>query len=69
MKVPTKFVVGEFDLVYHMAGAKEYIHEGGFQRDVPLLQEVVVMEGAAHFVNQERPNEINEHIYSFLKQF
>ncbi|XP_073303497.1 epoxide hydrolase 1-like [Primulina huaijiensis] len=67
--VPAKFIVGELDLAYHMPGTKDYIHGGGFKSDVPLLQETVVIEGAAHFVNQERPDEINEHIYTFLKQF
>lgn len=69
LKVPTKFIVGEFDLVYHIPGAKEYIHNGGFKNDVPLLEEVVVLEGAAHFVNQERPHEISKHIYDFIQNF
>ncbi|MCD7454625.1 Epoxide hydrolase 3 [Datura stramonium] len=69
VKVPTKFIVGEFDLVYHIPGAKEYIHNGGFKKDVPLLEEVVVLEGAAHFVNQERPDEISKHIYDFIQKF
>ncbi|KAL3812861.1 hypothetical protein ACJIZ3_014129 [Penstemon smallii] len=69
VKVPAKFIVGEFDLVYHVPGTKEYIHKGGMKKFVPLLQEVIVIEGGAHFINQERPDEINEHIYSFLKQF
>ncbi|PHT49049.1 hypothetical protein CQW23_13257 [Capsicum baccatum] len=68
-KVPTKFIVGEFDLVYHIPGAKEYIHNGGFKKDVPLLEEVVVVECAAHFVNQEKPDEINKHIYDFIQKF
>ncbi|XP_047268237.1 epoxide hydrolase A-like [Capsicum annuum] len=69
VKVPTKFIVGEFDLVYRIPGAKEYIHNDGFKKDVPLLEEVVVVEGAAHFVNQERPDEINKHIYDFIQKF
>ncbi|KAM3345225.1 hypothetical protein P3S68_024934 [Capsicum galapagoense] len=69
VKVPTKFIVGEFDLVYHIPGAKEYIHNDGFKKDVPLLEKVVVVEGAAHFVNQERPDEINKHIYDFIQKF
>lgn len=52
-----------------MLGAKEYIHNGGFKKYVPLLEEVVVLEGAAHFVNQERPDEINKHIYDFIQKF
>ncbi|XP_075516568.1 epoxide hydrolase 2-like [Primulina tabacum] len=69
VNLPVKFIVGEFDLVYHMPGVKEYVHNGRFKMDVPLLQEVVVVEGAAHFVVEERPDEISEHIYSFLKNF
>ena len=52
-----------------MPGKKEYIHNGGFQKDVPLLEEVVVMEGAAHFINQEKPDEISKHIYDFVQKF
>ncbi|KAH7859324.1 hypothetical protein Vadar_034628 [Vaccinium darrowii] len=69
VKVPTKFVVGGLDLVYNIPGAKEYIHGGGFKKYVPLLDEVVVMEGVAHFINQEKPDEINQHILDFFKKF
>ncbi|XP_059632752.1 uncharacterized protein LOC132275308 [Cornus florida] len=69
VKVPTKFVVGDLDLTYHMPGMKEYIHGGGFKKDVPLLQEAVVIEGAAHFINQEKPDEINKHILDFINNF
>ncbi|KAF3632487.1 putative eukaryotic translation initiation factor 2 subunit 3-like isoform 1 [Capsicum annuum] len=69
VKVQTKFIVGEFDLVYLTPGAKEYIHNGEFKKDVPLLEEVVVLEGAGHFVNQERLDEINQHIYDFIQKF
>ena len=67
--VPTKFMIGDLDLTYHMPGMKSYIHDGGFQKDVPLLEDVVVMEGVAHFINQEKPNETNECILEFLKKF
>ncbi|XP_031097183.1 uncharacterized protein LOC116001445 [Ipomoea triloba] len=67
--VPTKFIVGEQDLIYHLLGAKEYIHNGGFKNDVPLLVDVVVLEGVAHFLNQEAPEEVNNHIYNFIKKF
>ncbi|GAV66973.1 Abhydrolase_6 domain-containing protein [Cephalotus follicularis] len=68
IKVPVKFIVGTLDLGYHFPGAKEYIHNGDFKRDVPDLQ-VVVMEGVGHFVNQEKPEEVNAHIYDFIKKF
>ncbi|KAH7857172.1 hypothetical protein Vadar_009844 [Vaccinium darrowii] len=69
VKVPTKFIVGDLDLVYNIPGAKEYINNGGFKKDVPMLDEVIVMEGAAHFINQEKPDEINQHILQYIKNF
>lgn len=67
--VPTKFIVGDLDLVYHMPGTQEFIHNGEFQRLVPLLQEVVVMKDVAHFINEEKPDDINKHIFDFFQQF
>ncbi|KAJ8547411.1 hypothetical protein K7X08_010997 [Anisodus acutangulus] len=69
IQVPTKFVVGDLDLTYHVPGIKEYIHNGGFKKEVPNLQEVVVMEGVAHFINQEKPDETSAHIYEFIQKF
>nr|GMD76599.1 bifunctional epoxide hydrolase 2-like [Ipomoea batatas] len=69
VKVPTKFIVGDLDLVYHIPDAKEYIHSGGFKNDVPLLEDVVVLQGVAHFLNQEAPEEVNNHIINFLNKF
>ncbi|GMP56899.1 hypothetical protein CsSME_00021205 [Camellia sinensis var. sinensis] len=69
VKVPVKFIVGDLDLVYNVPGAKEYIHNDGFKKEVPLLDEVVVMEGVAHFLNQEKPDEINKHIVEFINKF
>ncbi|KAK3016340.1 hypothetical protein RJ639_005724, partial [Escallonia herrerae] len=69
VKVPVKFIVGELDLTYNAPGTKDYIHKGGFRKNVPLLQDVVVMEGVAHFLHEEKPDEINKHIHDFLKQF
>lgn len=69
MKLPVKFIVGDLDTVYTTPGIKEYVQSGGFKRDVPLLDEVVVMEGVGHFINQERAEEINSLIYDFIKKF
>lgn len=69
IKVPVKFIVGDQDLTYHFMGAKDFIGKGGFKKFVPLLQEVVVMEGVAHFINQEKADEINKHIYDFFQNF
>nr|XP_043610425.1 epoxide hydrolase A-like [Erigeron canadensis] len=67
--VPVKFIVGDLDLTYHFPGTKEYIHGGGFKEAVPGLEEVVVMEGVGHFINQEKSQEINYHIYDFITKF
>lgn len=69
IKVPVKFIVGDLDITYNIPGAREYIHNGGFKKHVPFLQEVVVMEGVAHFLNQEKPEEVSAHIYDFIKKF
>ncbi|KAG4183420.1 hypothetical protein ERO13_A09G109000v2 [Gossypium hirsutum] len=69
VKVAAKFVVGDVDLVYYMPGMKEYIHNGGFKKEVPMLEEVVVMEGVGHFIHMEKPDEINNLIYDFFHQF
>lgn len=69
VKVPVKFIVGDLDITYNTPGVKEYIHKGGLRRDVPFLQELVIMEGVAHFLHEERPEEISAHIYNFIKKF
>ncbi|KAJ4968517.1 hypothetical protein NE237_015218 [Protea cynaroides] len=69
VKVPVKFIVGDLDLTYNTPGAKGYIHGGGFKSDVPFLEDVVVMEGVGHFINEERSDEINTHILDFIKGF
>ncbi|KAL4588278.1 hypothetical protein LXL04_001161 [Taraxacum kok-saghyz] len=67
--VPVKFIVGDIDMTYNFPGIKEYIHAGGFKESVPRLEPVVVMEGVGHFINQEKPQEINNHIYDFITKF
>ncbi|WOL03289.1 bifunctional epoxide hydrolase 2 [Canna indica] len=69
VKVPVKFIVGDLDLTYHYPGIQDYLHKGGFKQDVPLLEEVVVLEGVAHFINQEKADEVTEHIYDFIRKF
>ncbi|KAK8661773.1 hypothetical protein V6N13_091368 [Hibiscus sabdariffa] len=69
VKVPVKFIVGDLDLTYNAPGVKDFVHKGGFKKYVPLLEEVVVMEGVAHFLHEEKPDEINKHIHHFLKKF
>ncbi|XP_073104838.1 epoxide hydrolase 2-like [Elaeis guineensis] len=69
IKVPVKFIVGDLDLTYHTPGIQDHIHKGGFKREVPFLQDVIVMQGVGHFINQEKPHEISDHIYEFIRKF
>ncbi|KAG9156722.1 hypothetical protein Leryth_024495 [Lithospermum erythrorhizon] len=69
IEVPAKFIWGDLGRAYHMIEVKYYIENGGFQRDVPKLEEIVLIKGAAHFIQQERVNEINKHIYDFIQKF
>ncbi|KAF7040927.1 hypothetical protein CFC21_050787 [Triticum aestivum] len=69
VQVPTKYIVGDGDITYNFEGIQEYIHGGGFKEDVPLLDEVVVIPGAGHFIQQERAQEVSDHIYDFIIKF
>ena len=64
-----KSIVGALDLTYHTPGIQDYIHEGGLKKNVPFLQDVVVMQGVGHFINQEKPREISDNIYEFIQKF
>ncbi|TVU43941.1 hypothetical protein EJB05_03362 [Eragrostis curvula] len=67
--VPTKFIVGDGDLTYHYPGIQDYINKGGFKAEVPLLEDVVVIPGAGHFIQQEKADEVSKHIYDFFAKF
>ncbi|KAE8678871.1 lipoamide acyltransferase component of branched-chain alpha-keto acid dehydrogenase complex [Hibiscus syriacus] len=69
IKVPVKFVMGDLDLVYTMPGMKDYIHKGGFKRDVPLLEEALVIEGVTHWIHLEIPDQINQLMFHFFSKF
>ncbi|KAJ1686010.1 hypothetical protein LUZ63_017400 [Rhynchospora breviuscula] len=69
INVPTKYIVGDVDLTYHYPGIQDFIHKGGLKTHVPLLEEPVVIKGAGHFIQQERAQEISDHIYEFIKIF
>ncbi|KAK3417977.1 hypothetical protein EUGRSUZ_H03957 [Eucalyptus grandis] len=69
IRVPAKFIVGDLDLTYTSPGAKDYIHRGGLKKYVPFLEDVVVMQGVAHFIHEERPQEVTHHIHDFFGKF
>ncbi|CAI0474026.1 unnamed protein product [Linum tenue] len=67
--VPVKFIAGELDLTLKFPGTEEYIEGGRFKEEVPLLEEIVVLKGVGHFLNEESPEEVTKHIFDFFSQF
>lgn len=59
---PSLFIVGERDPVRHYAGR----HEKGLGDWLTDLRGQVVIEGAGHWVQQERPDEVNRLLLDFL---
>ena len=58
--VPVKLIIADLDITYNAVGAKDYIHKGGLKRDVPSLEELVVMEGVGHFIVEEKSDDEEE---------
>lgn len=68
--VPVKFIVGDLDLTYNSPGMQDYIHKGGLKKYVPLLDDdVAVMKGVGHFINEEKPHQVTAYIDEFFKKF
>jgi pimeloyl-ACP methyl ester carboxylesterase len=62
IRVPAAFVVGDRDPVHHYAGQ----HEAGLKDWAPDLRTQVVVPGAGHWIQQERPDEVNQLLLEFL---
>lgn len=60
---PTLFVAGEIDAVVLMYG--EQIKT--LEQNIPNLKKKVMIPGAGHWIQQERPNEVNALLIEFLK--
>ena len=68
MEVPVKFIVGDIDMTYNSVGIQNYIHKGKFKKDVPHPENVIIMPGVWHFLHEEKPDEINQHIHDFFRR-
>lgn len=66
--VPAKLIVGDKDIGFDCWGTEKYIKSDEFKKLVPGV-EVVVLEGGHHFIHQEKPLEVSNHILSFLRKF
>ena len=61
--VPALFMVGEHDPTRHYTGTQE----AEMADWVPDLRSHVVVPGAGHWLQQERPETVNEALLGFLK--
>jgi pimeloyl-ACP methyl ester carboxylesterase len=63
LRQPALFVAGEKDVVGKMIPGG-YAHAGMF---TPNLKKKVIIPGAGHWIQQERPQEVNDLLLEFLK--
>ena len=61
---PGLFMVGALDPTRHYTGQQE----AGLAQTVPELRGHVVMPGAGHWLQQERPDEVSQALIAFLDQ-
>jgi len=59
---PSLFVAGEFDPIITMYRQ----HFDSLEETMPGLRKKVLVPGAGHWIQQERPNEVNELLIGFL---
>lgn len=63
IRVPAAFMVGERDPVRYYAGP----HEAAMRDWIPDLRVQRVLPGAGHWIQQERPDEVNAFLLDFLR--
>ncbi|MDY6922805.1 MAG: alpha/beta hydrolase [Pseudomonadota bacterium] len=64
IRVPAAFVVGERDPVRNYSGQ----HEAGLKDWATDLRMQAVLPGAGHWLQQERPDEVNRLLLAFLRE-
>jgi pimeloyl-ACP methyl ester carboxylesterase len=65
LRQPTLFVAGDRDVVIDMVGGKENVM-ATLDANVPNLRKKVLLPGAGHWTQQERPREVNELMVEFV---
>ena len=63
IRQPSMFLVGDRDPVRHYAGQ----HEAGLKDWLTDLRSQTVLAGAGHWLQQERPDEVNAALLGFLR--
>jgi pimeloyl-ACP methyl ester carboxylesterase len=65
VNVPGLYLVGERDPGFNIPGMKQIIAD--MPHIVPNLQNTIVLPGCGHWASQERPEEVNSAMESFLR--
>lgn len=65
VRAPALLIMGEKDYVMKFPGMEDYIRSGMVNKFVPDLDIAFMPEGN-HFVQEQLPKEVNQHILSFL---
>ncbi|EHA8588308.1 hypothetical protein COCNU_scaffold004704G000010 [Cocos nucifera] len=66
VEVPALLVMGKKDYCLKFPGVEDYIRSGTVKSVVPDL-EIIDMPGGSHFVQEQFPDQVNQHIIKFLK--
>uniref|UniRef100_A0A6I9QMA0 Epoxide hydrolase 1 n=2 Tax=Elaeis guineensis var. tenera TaxID=51953 RepID=A0A6I9QMA0_ELAGV len=66
VEVPALLVMGEKDYCLKFPGVEDYIRSGMVKNVVPDL-EIIYMPEGSHFVQEQFPDQVNQHIIKFLK--
>jgi pimeloyl-ACP methyl ester carboxylesterase len=64
--VPALYIAGERDLVLAFRGMDQLLPN--LTRAVPKLEQTIILPGCGHWTQQERPDEVNAALVSFLKR-
>ncbi|EHA8588462.1 bifunctional epoxide hydrolase 2 [Cocos nucifera] len=66
VQVPALLVLGEKDYYLKFPGVEDYIRSGMVKSFVPDL-EIIYMPEGSHFVQEQFPDQVNQHMIKFLK--
>lgn len=66
VEVPALYVAGERDLVLSFPGGKEMV--ANLKNFVPQLRRTLIIPECGHWTQQEKPEEVNEALISFLRE-